>query len=116
MWHGCVCAVDYACLLNSKKPAKDFIESLTDKKKAKLEPLIRKLCNTGKVWNKEKFRKLQGPIWELKSDKVRLLCFKEGNCWILTNGFLKKGQNTPRKHIDFAMRVRDEDLKQRTKK
>jgi phage-related protein len=40
---------------------------------------------------------------------IRILCFlDEGNLVILTNGFVKKSQKTPREEIEKAKRLRNE--------
>ena len=40
---------------------------------------------------------------------IRILCFlDEGNSVILTNGFIKKTQKTPKRQIATAQRLRDE--------
>ena len=64
----------------------------------------------GAEWESEKFKKLEEPFWELKSDENRLLCFKHKNCWILTNGFKKTTQKVKRRYINFAQRVMTEHL------
>lgn len=110
MFSGRNCNVDYACCLNDKKPAKEFVETLTEAEKLKLSHILQQLLDTGKVWNKEKFKKLEEPFWELKSDKNRLLCFKHKNCWILTNGFKKTTQKLKRSYISFAQRIMTEHL------
>jgi phage-related protein len=49
-------------------------------------------------------------ITTLKS--IRLLCFLDnGNLIILTNGFIKKTQKTPKKEIDRAERMKEEYLR-----
>lgn len=99
---------DFACLLNGKKPAKEFIESRTQEEQIKLSLILQELLTGGYVSNKQRFRKLEGPIWEFKSDKNRVLCFLDGRCWILTNGFRKESRKTKRKYIDLARRIMEE--------
>ncbi|HMU33528.1 MAG TPA: type II toxin-antitoxin system RelE/ParE family toxin [Pyrinomonadaceae bacterium] len=46
---------------------------------------------------------------EFGGDIFRVFCFfDEGNLVVLTNGFQKKSQRTPRNEIDRALRIRDE--------
>ncbi len=110
MYQGRTCKVDWGCCLNGKKPAKSFMDGLTQAEQIKLSHILQKLLDEGKVWNEQKFKKLEGPIWELKSDMNRLLCFKHGDCWVLTNGFKKDRQKTERKYIDLAVKVMTEHI------
>ena len=105
MYQGRKCNVDYACRLNGKKPAKEFIESMTEKERIKLQLILRMRVDKGRVSNEQKFKKLEGPIWELKSDKIRVLCFQDGKCWVLTNGFRKDTRKTRRKYIELAKTI-----------
>ena len=64
------------------------------------------------------FKKLDGTngIYEVRiitsKKSIRILCFQEeGNLIILTNGFLKKTQKTPKKEIRLAEKLRIEYLK-----
>jgi hypothetical protein len=73
------------------------------------------MAKHGQIKNEQKFRHLEGKIWEFKSDQNRVLCFQDGNCWILTNGFQKKQDKTRRKEIKRANDIRAEHL-ERTQK
>jgi phage-related protein len=64
------------------------------------------------------FKKLEGTngIYEVRiitsQKSIRILCFQEeGNLIILTNGFIKKTQKTPKKEIILAEKLRIEYLK-----
>jgi phage-related protein len=96
--------------VNGAKPAKEFADGLTQKEQVKLTIVLRKLLDEGNVWNKEKFKKLEGPIWELKADKNRILCFQQGDTWFLTNGFKKDTQRTKRGYIDLALKIMKEQI------
>lgn len=72
---------------------------------SKLARLWKDTAETGPPRNKEKFRKLDGSddIWEFKTTKLRVLCFRdEGSFVICTHGFVKKSQSTPKKEISLA--------------
>ena len=71
------------------------------------------------LFNHEEYEMLSdslgSDIWEIKAVKVRLPFYyvdsHAGYRTIrITNGFIKKGQRCPPKHIRTAMRVRGEDL------
>lgn len=62
------------------------------------------------VKNPESCKQLHGVdglIWEFKRLPVRILFFRHEECLILTTGFEKKSDNTPRKHIRHALQARD---------
>jgi phage-related protein len=66
------------------------------------------------------FKKLEGwdGLFEIRvitaQLSIRILCFlDEGRLVVLTNGFLKKTQKTPRKEIELAIRLREEYLKEK---
>ena len=67
----------------------------------------------GPFWNSYKFKKLKGSddIWEMKpSAQVRLLGFihpSKEKIFVLTHGFIKKQNRTPRREIDKAERARE---------
>ena len=103
-------SIRYAVRRNGKMPAKEFIESLDSQARIKLEVLFERMAEYGQIRSKQKFRHLDGKIWEFKSDQNRVLCFRHGNSWILTHGFTKKQDKTPRKEIDRANDIMDEHL------
>lgn len=105
--------LEYACCSNGKKPANDFLDDLDDKIKMKFFAVLQQLVETGKLWNKEKFKKLSGGsgLWELRVGDYRLLCFKLGRAWVLTNGFKKSTNKTRPQLIEFGERVMGEHRK-----
>jgi phage-related protein len=110
MYIGRTCNLDYACRSNGSYPAEEFVKNLTQAEQIKLSHVLQRLIDTGKVWNEEKFKKLEGAIWEIKADHNRLLCFNHKNCWFLTNGFKKDSQKTKRTHIELAVAIMNEHL------
>ena len=103
--------VEYAIKLNGKMPAKDFIESLRRDETSKLLNPLGKMAEKGNIWNPQQFRIIKGmreKIYEFKSGQVRLLCFRKGNSWILTNGF-RKGEPA-RKEFQKAIKIMEEHL------
>jgi phage-related protein len=64
------------------------------------------------------FKKLENTngIYEVRvitsQKSIRILCFQdEGNLIVLTNGFIKKTQKTPKKEIKLAEKLKKEYLK-----
>ncbi len=73
--------------------------------------LIEKTADHGPPHNTEKYRKLHGGVklWELKPHPVRIMLFyDEANNMILTHGFLKKRDKTPKNQIERGLRIRKE--------
>ncbi|MBS0198767.1 MAG: type II toxin-antitoxin system RelE/ParE family toxin [Planctomycetes bacterium] len=104
--------VRYARAANGSYPAKDFLESevVPEKDKASLLRTMQLLSAVGKVTNPEKFKKLEGDLWEFKSYQTRIGAFQNGNSWYLTSGFVKKKDGWPKSELERADRIRLEQL------
>lgn len=112
MLQGCKCNIDYASRKNGKKPAREFLSSLDKGAQIKFYALFQKLRESedGRL-SKDKLKKLQGcDIWEFISKPYRIFCFRHRTTWYLTNGFVKKSNNTPRKEIKIAEDIQKEFL------
>ncbi len=97
-------------------PAKDFILSLNDKLKAKTLRNIKLLSDYGPELREPESSKLEGDIFEIRTkvgtNLTRVLYFfYVGEKAILTNGFVKKTQKTPKKEIETAKKYKAEFLK-----
>lgn len=67
--------------------------------------LFSRMGDTGKIWNERKFKHLAetDQIFEFKVEADRILCFFfVGRRLILTHGFRKAGDKTPKREIDRA--------------
>jgi hypothetical protein len=107
--------IEYATKLNGRKPALDFLDSLktgNKREQLRLVTLFDCMANEGKIPNPQKFKKLKGEIWEFKSKKCRVLCFQQGNSWILTHGFKKQDRTQYGREIKKAMKIMKEHLGQ----
>ena len=80
--------------------------------KAQTWKWIQHLANVPKIINKDKFRHLEDSIWELKPTlQIRYPGFFYGkveevwqrNYFIITHGFKKQTQETPRREIERAI-------------
>lgn len=92
-------------------PAEEFILSQDKKMKAKLYRLVALLEEWGQELRKPYSEMLDDGIFELRakqgSDITRVLYFfVVGGKAVLTNGFVKKTQKTPRKEIELAKKYR----------
>lgn len=97
------------------EPAKEFLLSLDVKMRAKMIRTIRLLEKNGNLLREPESKALEGGILELRAkvgtDISRVLYFFTiGHKAVLTNGFIKKGQKTPREEIERAKRYREEYL------
>lgn len=97
-------------------PVEEFLDSLSGKQAQKVLWVLR-LIEELDVVPQQYLQKLVNTqdIWEVRvqfgGDIFRLLGFFAGSSWlILTNGFAKKSQKTPRSEIDLATRRKNEYL------
>lgn len=96
-----------------RQPAREFIDGLNPKMKAKTLGRLLLLEEYGERLSMPFARHLEDGIYELRipqeSDITRLLYFFcIGDRAIVTNGFIKKTQRTPRREIEKAKRYRDD--------
>ena len=110
----------YRTLLG-KCPAEEFLDSLPDKHAQKVVWVMRLVERLDRV-PEQYLKKLIGTedLWEVRAqaagNSYRLLGFFDGpNLLILTGGFSKKKQKTPRREIEIAQQRKNDYLK-RSKK
>lgn len=104
----------YAVRGNRQQPAREFIDELDVGDQASFMAFFQHLCDTGRL-PELKLKKLhtkEGEAWEFRSHKWRIGAFQDGRLWVLTHGFPKKGQRTPKNEIDMIERIRREHLNQ----
>lgn len=95
---------------SGNKPVQEFLDSLTDKQAGKILWVLRLVKEYEKV-PRQYFKELVNTdeLWEIRialsSNTFRLIGFFDGkHLIILTNGFQKKTQKTPRKEIALAQK------------
>ncbi len=100
--------VIYYSTKSGRQPVKEFLDELSGKHARKVTWVLDLIEDLPFV-PKQYFKKLGGTddIWEVRidsgNDTVRLLgFFDKGKLVILTNGFVKKTERTPRNEIDLA--------------
>ena len=101
---------------SGKSPVEDFLDSLSGKQAQKVIWVLR-LVEELDVVPRQYLKKLVNTddIWEVRvqfgGNIFRLLGFFDGKTlMILTNGFAKKSQKTPRQEIELATRRKNEYL------
>ena len=102
-------------------PAQDFLDSLDDKMRAKMILTVDMLKTNGNRLREPYSKPLDDGIMELRAvvgtniSRV-LYFFVVGQKVILTNGFIKKTQKTPRKEITLAKKYREDYIARERKK
>ncbi len=102
-------------------PVEEFLDGLTDQQAQKVAWVLRLVERIDRV-PEQYLKKLVGTdqLWEIRiqagGQSYRLLGFFDGAVLlILTSGFVKKQQKTPRKEIELAERRRTEYLERKGK-
>ena len=74
--------------------------------------LFRIAADHGAFYNDQKFGDLKNGLFEFKSDQIRMpfaYAKKERGLILITHGFIKKKDKTPREEITRAWRIYEED-------
>lgn len=98
-----------------EKPVVEFLDSLDDKMRAKMLLSIRIIKENGPMIRLPYSEELEDGIFELRAKSGTnisriLYFFFVGKKIVLTNGFIKKTQKTPKKEIEKAKNFRAEYL------
>ena len=104
-------SVEFYVTSNGAAPAEEWLEQLPLAVQQKFAALFARMGDTGKIWNERKFKHLTetDQIFEFKVDADRILCFFfVGRRLILTHGFRKSGDKTPKREIDRAEMYKQE--------
>ena len=107
--------IEYVELENNRKPFEDFIFELTIRERAKIFETINyflELKNSNLPIKEKLSKHLEDGIFELRSylaEKIArtLYFYQKGAKIIITHGFVKKTQKTPRNEIQKAKELRD---------
>lgn len=100
---------------NGEKPAKDFLLSLDKKMRAKLSGILVIMEEYGSELREPYSKYLEDGNFELRGKVGNnisrvMYFFYVGNRIILTNGFIKKTQKTPRKELELAKQYKKDFL------
>ncbi|HEX5544696.1 MAG TPA: type II toxin-antitoxin system RelE/ParE family toxin [Nitrospira sp.] len=105
VYDGTVFRIEFYIAPNGIIPAKDWLEQLPLAAQQKFAALFARMGDIGKIWNERKFKHLTetDQLFEFKVEADRVLCFFfVGRRLILTHGFKKTGDRTPKREIDRA--------------
>jgi phage-related protein len=112
--------IEYVELPNGKVPARDFVDSLDDKTAARIDAFVERLRTYGILMQGKFVKKLTDDIFELRVkqfDRIfRVLFFYQpGMLIVITSGFQKKTDQTPRNEITRAEQLRKLWMKHRNR-
>jgi phage-related protein len=113
VYEGAALRIEFYVAESGEAPAEDWLESQADSRQQKFAALFAWMGDQGKIWNERKFKHLTGSeqIFEFKSDDGRILCFfVVGKRLVLTHGFSKKGEKTPKGEIERAELIKKDFL------
>lgn len=103
VYDGAVFRIEFYVAPSRAALAEAWLEQLPLGGQQKFAALFARMGDTGKIWNERKFKHLTetDQIFEVEAD--RILCFFFiGRRLILTHGFRKAGDKTPKREIDRA--------------
>ena len=87
--------------------AQEYINDLQPADQDRIESLLERTADHGPPKNEEKFKKLEGKLFEFKSYQDRLPCFFHGpGVLIVTHGYRKKSNKAPKSEIRRAAALR----------
>ncbi|XDD49687.1 type II toxin-antitoxin system RelE/ParE family toxin [Leptospira sp. WS92.C1] len=96
---------------SSKSIPLEFFESLSINEQEDFLVLVKKMADTGKIFNEQKFRNEGDKIFTFKPKPNRFLCFfTVGKKIIVTNGFLKRQDKLPPNEKIKAQAIRKDYL------
>ena len=111
VYDGAALSIEFFVISNGVVPAEEWLEQLPLAIQQKFAALFARMGDTGKIWNERKFKHLAetDQIFEFKVEVNRILCFFfVGRKLILTHGFRKTGDKTPKREIERAEMYKQE--------
>ena len=90
---------------NGESQSLEYFTELSEQQQLKFLFLVKRICDFGKISNKEQFRNEGDKIYALKPQPDRFLCFFfTGKKIIITNAFQKKTQKLPTNQKEKAIK------------
>ena len=108
------CAV-LALVVDGSSEIVDFINDLPRPQFDKMENLVQRLANDGFIANREKFRRLDTGVYELKlwHPPIRMFCFQHGPDWVCTHADRKPGSRDLLSHVARVKALRQRCAEER---
>ncbi len=113
VYQGSALRIEFYLEVTGGVPAEEWLESQADSHQQKFAALFAWMGEHGKIWNERKFKHLTNSdqVFEFKVGNGRILCFfVVGKRLVLTHGFSKKGDKTPKGEIERAEAIKREFL------
>ena len=95
----------YAVRSDKSMPAKEFYAGLSKGDQAKLNTLFKRMADEGRICNRVKFKQVQDDLFAFKVFRIRVSCYRSGQCWFLLHGFEKKGDDWPNGELIRALNL-----------
>ncbi len=111
VYDGASFSLEFYVTSSGAGPAEEWLEQLPLAIQQKFAALFARMGDTGKIWNERKFKHLTetDQIFEFKVEADRIMCFFfVGRRLILTHGFRKAGDKTPKREIERAETYKQE--------
>ena len=90
-----------------KSESLEYYEDISRDRQKKIGNLFRLLGDSGKIFNKEKFRNEGDQIYAFKTSDDRFLCFFfDGAKVVITNAYEKKTQKMPAREKERALKAK----------
>lgn len=105
--------VAYAKDSKESMAAKEFFNGCQASDKAKLRALFLRLADHGGIPNRQKFRQVEGEVFEVKCHQIRISCYRSGYVWFLLHAFVKKQDRWPKPEVERSMRLMNEHQAQK---
>jgi phage-related protein len=105
VYDGTALRIEFYVTAHGMIPAEYWLEQLPLAAQQKFAALFARMGDRGKIWNERKFKHLTetNQLFEFKVEADRILCFFFiGRQLILTHGFKKHGDKTPKREIERA--------------
>ena len=102
--------IAYARSSNGKFLAKEYLDGLGPRDTAVFDRFFSLMASTGRIANRERYKKVEDQIWEFKSFQARIGVFRIGSILFLTHGFKKQRDKWPKPETRRAKRIRAEHL------
>ena len=108
--------VVWAVEASGKRPAQEFFERLREDQAAKMQVLFERLAESGRINNREHFKKLEDlqghAIWEFKRHQIRFLgSYGPGRQFLVAHGLEKKRDKHRPADLARTARILTEHLK-----
>ena len=110
---GKILKIVWAVDSNDNINGKDYFESIGVPNWSKLDRILHRLADKGKIINKQQFRSVGDGLFEVKGGAERLVGFFMPGHFAVTHGFSKRGggksaNKFPENQRDKALRIRKE--------